>query len=348
METRLIALPLPLLAFCLSAAAFAMVLRRDFGVPSARAFFAAFFAVIALGGLLVGLRFGYGIIGLVPLQRALPLLAGPLLYLGFISFQRTEDRLRKPAIGHLGLALAIGLMPQILPAARDVFDWFIGLSYAGYTALLLALWRGGPNQMIRARLESADWLSRMAGWGAGFLMIFLVFDTAIAVAFARDRGALAVTLISYGSIVLMALLLFAIATLSARPKPAPAPPTRSENEIQAMATLIAAADALISREELFLDTGLTAERLARRLHVPVRALSEAVNLSTGMNLSQYVNGFRLRRAAELLVEEGGSIRDVMERSGFLTRSNFYREFQREYGQSPATYRRAVSASKSSG
>ena len=93
------------------------------------------------------------------------------------------------------------------------------------------------------------------------------------------------------------------------------------------------------REALYLDSGLTADRLARHLHVPARALSEAVNRHLGMNVSQYVNGFRLRRAADLLAQTDDGLAEVMAQSGFLTRSNFYREFLREYGQTPTAYRR---------
>ena len=95
----------------------------------------------------------------------------------------------------------------------------------------------------------------------------------------------------------------------------------------------------MDRDALYLDTGLTADRLARRLHLPTRALSEAINQRQGMNLSQYVNGFRLRRAAHLLAQTDLGLAEVMAQSGFLTRSNFYREFQRAYGQTPVGYRR---------
>jgi AraC-like DNA-binding protein len=62
-----------------------------------------------------------------------------------------------------------------------------------------------------------------------------------------------------------------------------------------------------------------------------------------MNMSQYVNGFRLDHAARLLRETNDSVTQVMSQSGFLTRSNFYREFQRVYRQTPAQYREGAGA-----
>jgi len=94
----------------------------------------------------------------------------------------------------------------------------------------------------------------------------------------------------------------------------------------------------LKESKLYLDTNLTLERLAKRLHVPARALSEAVNQTQNMNVSQYVNGFRLRHAAMLLQTSKLNVTQVMEQSGFLTRSNFYREFERVYALSPIEYR----------
>jgi AraC-like DNA-binding protein len=89
---------------------------------------------------------------------------------------------------------------------------------------------------------------------------------------------------------------------------------------------------------LFLEADLTVQRLARRLHLPARSLSAAINRTQGSNMSQYVNTFRLAHAARLLVESKDSVTRIAEQSGFMTRSNFYREFQRVYGQSPKEYR----------
>jgi len=55
-----------------------------------------------------------------------------------------------------------------------------------------------------------------------------------------------------------------------------------------------------------------------------------------------VNGFRLAHAATLLRETQLSVTEIAALSGFLSRSNFYREFQRSYGQSPVTYRQGPS------
>ena len=49
-------------------------------------------------------------------------------------------------------------------------------------------------------------------------------------------------------------------------------------------------------EQPYLDPDLTLARLARRLHVPIKQLSLAINMVKGENVSRYVNGFRIRSA----------------------------------------------------
>ena len=100
------------------------------------------------------------------------------------------------------------------------------------------------------------------------------------------------------------------------------------------------ARAFLMSSRLYLEPDLSVQRLARRLHVPVRDLSVAVNQTQGMNVSQYVNQFRMEHAADLLRGTDESVVKAMAQSGFLTRSNFYREFQRVYGVTPAAYRQS--------
>ncbi|QDY69275.1 helix-turn-helix domain-containing protein [Qingshengfaniella alkalisoli] len=104
------------------------------------------------------------------------------------------------------------------------------------------------------------------------------------------------------------------------------------------AALIARLDALMRNDRLHLDPDLTLARLARRLHVPIKQLSAAINRTTGENISRYVNGFRVRGACTLL-ESGESVTQAMLGSGFNTKSNFNREFSRVMGQSPSAFLR---------
>ncbi len=95
-------------------------------------------------------------------------------------------------------------------------------------------------------------------------------------------------------------------------------------------------NALMDEETLFLDADLTLDRLSRRLRVPVKQLSAAINRTTGDNVSRYVNAFRIRCACQHL-QAGDTVTNAMLSSGFNTKSNFNREFLRLKGCSPSTW-----------
>jgi AraC-like DNA-binding protein len=86
------------------------------------------------------------------------------------------------------------------------------------------------------------------------------------------------------------------------------------------------------------DPDLTLDRIARRRGIPARQVSAAVNAAHGCNVSQVVNRYRVAHAQLLLRETGTSVTEVMQESGFQTKSNFNREFRRLVGMSPSDFR----------
>lgn len=337
----LVGLPLPFVLGLMWACIAVLVRRLDLGEPRAPWFFCGLFALFALQSFLVGLRFGYGEDRLILVQRILPLLTGPMMYLAFLSLSVPADQLRRSMGLHLGAVLIAAAGFQLMPRDSVQLDLVIGASYFFYAAGLLLLWRKGPDSLIHAHLNLSPRILLWMLWGVGFLILLLATDSAIAVSFALQKGGQALSIISYGSVLLipvvLALFTFLPPFLKARPAPVKLPAGTDSDT----ANLEAEARAMLTATRLYLEPDLSVQRLARRLHVPVRALSLAINESQGMNVSQYVNGFRLAQAAALLRETDESVAKVMAQSGFLTRSNFYREFQRVYGQSPAAYRQTT-------
>ncbi|MGB7319114.1 MAG: AraC family transcriptional regulator, partial [Planktotalea sp.] len=101
--------------------------------------------------------------------------------------------------------------------------------------------------------------------------------------------------------------------------------------------IIARLDALVEDGRLYVDPDLTLSRLARKMGMPVKTLSIAINRVTGENVSRYINERRIRDACAAL-ERGESVTDAMLGSGFNTKSNFNREFLRITGKTPRDYR----------
>lgn len=318
----------------------ALIWRVDFGNHLARGLFTMVFVLIALGTLLVGVRFGYGIERFIAIQRVIPLFVGPFIYLGFLALTRPPDDLWRVARYHLGAALFAALLPQLFPPLRGGFDVMIGLSYLVYAIALVRLWRKGADSLSHAALSMTAGLRSAMLYSAGMLGVILIFDTSIAISFAMQRVDDAVWLVSLGSFISLLSLIAAVIAVSRLLGDGPAvraAPVADNAHVKLEQT----AREFLEQSQLYLDTDLTLERLAKRLHVPARALSEAINQTQKMNVSQYVNGFRLSHAAGLLRESSLSVSRIMEQSGFLTRSNFYREFERVYAVSPIAYRKGA-------
>jgi AraC-like DNA-binding protein len=73
---------------------------------------------------------------------------------------------------------------------------------------------------------------------------------------------------------------------------------------------------------------------ARRLHGPAKTLTIAVNRVTRQNILRHVNGHRIDTGRASL-QKGASETEAMLDAGFLTKSNFNREFRRITGKTPS-------------
>ncbi len=339
----LFSFPLPMLTSVLCTAISVLVWRLNLGPRRTSTLFSLVFALGAIQSFLVGLRFGYGIEGFSPVQRVLPLFLGPVIYLGFISLMFESQQLAAKIVWHLfAPVVALGCFWFLVNDLRAL-DWLISASYLFYVIALVTLWRSGPDRMIFAPVNLVSSLSNWVLRGSGLLIFLLVLDTVIALDFAFAQGRNVTWLISFGTIPLVLILLVLLATLP-RLLPLPPAPSRAaqSEEKTDHSHVMAALNSIMVEDRLYLDPALTVQRLAKRLHIPARQVSAAVNDTKDMNVSQYVNELRLAHAAALLKESGGSVKSVAEASGFLSRSNFYREFQRVYGMSPSDYRTSAS------
>lgn len=342
----LINFPLPMITALLFGVVAVLVWRLELGILRARVLFSALFGLCAIEALLVGLRFGYGIEALIPLQRTLPLFLGPLMYLGFAAMTVGRREFPRVALRHLCAPIIILALFWFTVDDLRHLDWVISGSYLFYMIALFLLWRKGPDALVHARIEVAQSVSSWIIRAICLLLFVLTLDSAIALDFAINQGANVTALISFGTIPLILILLAILITLPPMlTRSSPAMRTTTEFGTKDAETEAKLRN-LMDEERLFLDPNLTVQRLAKRLHLPARSVSGAINRTRGLNVSQYVNEFRLAHASEMLINSGDSVAKVAELSGFLARSNFYREFQRVFGQSPAEYRKSVGGTES--
>ena len=342
-----LAVPLPFVTALLIAALALRVATSSAVNRPGRAVFTALFAVLGLQALLVGLRFGYGVEGAIPVQRVLPFAVGPLAFLGFRALAVPPDRAVSGLAPHAAAALAAIGVFLIVPPAFAWGDTAIGLSFLVYTALLVRLYRRGPDGFEIAHLSEVGAIRRWLLAAIVLLVFTIVLDGLIALDFALASGRGAASLIALGSLLLI-LALVAATILAPRggpdretPARPPAPATASTAEDRVLLDRI---ETLFATTRLYRDHDLTLARLARRLGVPARRLSEVVNRTHGLNLSQFVNNHRIKDAANLLTDTSTTVADIMTTVGFRTKSNFYREFHRLHGVSPMDYRQGVGMS----
>lgn len=95
---------------------------------------------------------------------------------------------------------------------------------------------------------------------------------------------------------------------------------------------------LMNEKQLFLDPKINRDRISQELSTNKLYLSEAIAQHTGLTFSNYILGFRLSYACNLLLKTSDTIESVASQSGFRSARTFYRIFHEKTGVSPAQFR----------
>jgi AraC-like DNA-binding protein len=205
----------------------------------------------------------------------------------------------------------------------------------GYGAALIRLGQADPDALDRVQLDGALSVRRallltgMTTIAEGFV------DLAIDIDFIRAHGAQAGWIAGGATLLFIAVLGYAAVTagdsvsstdetitdMGASEPPTTTATSRPEpDDGQVMASL----EAAMRRRNLYRDPELSLDRLARKLTIPARRISAAVNRSRAMNVSQYINRHRVCDACRRLAETDNPVTQIMFESGFQTKSNFNR------------------------
>ncbi len=274
----------------------------------------------------------YGVPGLRIMQPITATLIPPAAWL---ALQAARDRYpsRRDLTHISGPLVAVSAM-LVMPAALDVV---IPLLFVGYGAAIL--WNVWMQQdaFLNTTLESGGTAGRL--WRIiGIALVASAFSDVLIVA-TQIAGAghlklWIISLFSVGNLLLIGGL--SLSHSLATSVPAPTTPESDPAQEASDAGIMARLDALMNEDRLHLDPDLTLSRLARRLGLPAKQLSAAINRSTGENVSRYVNEARVAEAQRAL-KAGQSVTQSMLSSGFQTKSNFNREFLRVTGQTPSAW-----------
>ncbi len=322
--------------------------------------FVLLIALYAAQTTLVGLRWGYGMTAVLPLLSLLATAIPPLTYLAFRDLAREE-----------GAGLSLYDWPHLLPTAalvlmhfvwRDPIDLLIIAEFLAYGLWLLWLARLGPDGLVAARLDGTLRSHRSLLLSALTLVASAGTDIAISLDLLWGEGRHSALMVSAATTLILLLLGIAAVVAGAEegdgepdgdadderpnsgaPSPARQPvPQLLSGEHEAVA---ASLDRLMAERRLYGDPGLNLGKLARRLGLPARTVSQAVNRVHGTSVSQYVNNYRVAEACRLLSTTDMPVTRIVFEAGFMTKSNFNREFLRVTGTSPTAFRAAHRAAE---
>lgn len=302
--------------------------------------FLALIGLCVLQSISVGVRWGYGV---EEVRYVLPIIAGclpPLVYASFRSLMNDQPATRNFTLtGIVVSPLIILLLMLIYPLA---IDFALITLFVGYAVAIIALGRSGPDGLDEARFASVAPAHRALYIAAGALCLSACFDFLVLLDFEWTRGANVAAIVSNAN--LLGLFLIGLTASVAEgskvepeagteaPSDTPVPPSTEDREV--MERL----EHIMQKDRLYRDENLNLTRLSRRLGLPSRQISNAINRSANMNVSQYVNQLRIREACRLLEETEQSVTSIMLDAGFQTKSNFNREFRRITGLSPVAWR----------
>ena len=131
-----------------------------------------------------------------------------------------------------------------------------------------------------------------------------------------------------------------------RPAPVPAPRPEAPSYARSALTeadcdrILGKLDAAMTASQLWRDPALSLPKLAEAAGVKPNSVSQALNTRRACNFFDYVNGWRIRDACELLTTTDDTVLAISETVGFNAKSTFNAAFVRHTGTTPTRFRTA--------
>ncbi len=338
----MLSVPLPIVIALMLA--MLMLANRDnlLSLPRGRWFF-ALLVIYMVVLVLIGLRWSSAKFNVLPL---LPILAVFWCLLTWIAFR---------SLSREGPAVNAADWPHLVPLVAVVFALFVApvwlevvivLSNLFYAFLLAGLARRGADALKLVKFGAARSCHRAVWISALMLVYFAIIEVFIALDFQLAQGehaAMIVSLANLPSLFLLGLVATTAGQAGSRdtellPQPDSPDSASSTPDEPDYEVLMNRLTDLLVGQTLYADTELNLQRLARKAGVPARQVSRAVNSRSGQNVSQWVNEARINAACELLRQSDATVLEIMQAVGFVTKSNFNREFKRITGASPSAWR----------
>jgi AraC-like DNA-binding protein len=309
---------------------------RDLQVP-ANLLFVALVSLYLVQSFLVSLRWGYG---MEALRLPVGLIAAVIPACAWAAYRTLAGR---PGLGALWAGVPVAATWGAFLWWPDAVDLLIPLSYLGFGLLILIPVVRNPDPPALTPIGDARRTRQAMGLIGVTLIGSAATDAFIVYDFLRNAGQTSGHLISVVQTAFVLIIGIAAAFGRSAADEAETLSPSAETDLSDHRLVLARIEDLFAKEGLHRSEDLSLRRLARRLGLPDRRISEAVNRLRGTNLSQFVNEYRIRDACTLLAQTEQSVLQIALAVGFASKSNFNREFQRVVGQTPSAWRTAAKA-----
>lgn len=309
-----------------------------------------FLLTCAITTAIVGLRWT---LGWPLLQYVQPVMASLIPILAWYFFTKADTNRKTFHLFHVVPPLLVILALLVQPFWRAPLDELITIIYLGYG---IALIRRSTKETLLVNVSFSHWdgvkrAKTIAGW---MLLFSALIDTVMSLDFSLNNGKYSLYILTVGHLFLLPILSLAVVTVGIYTQPQPERVQIDEterNEVKeetannqgvsaedAQVILTALNDLMLSKHT-YLDPDLTLSKLSRKLTIPAKQISIAVNLIHEKNISKLINEYRIEHAKQLIKTTDDSITMILMSSGFQTKSNFNREFSRVVGMTPSAYRK---------
>lgn len=321
----------------------ALTLRQGRLPLSARIFFTSALAAIAIVTGLVGFRLESGVSKITMLQPHLAILIAPAFLLGFRSLTYPSAWPPRTCLATHAAIITFAQVAIVLPLRLSA-DIVVTALNSIYLICLAALLRLNNDDFIHIASQSFGSLRIGLVGSIAFLLLINLADMAIVFVMLSSGATSAIQFLTgVSGIIVVTVLLGALVGIPMAFGQRSLSPNNARHERKARDEdhdIVNRVDDFMKGSQLYKDPGLTLARLAKRVNLPAKTVSTAVNRVTGENVSRYINGFRIRHGGDLLVTSDLPVTEIMLETGFVSKSTFNTEFRRITGQTPSEFRKS--------
>ncbi|MCF2947163.1 helix-turn-helix domain-containing protein [Paraglaciecola aquimarina] len=285
------------------------------------------------------------------LRPSITMLLGPMLYLYYQSIRRAKEQalLTRDWL-HVIPALLVALSIVSESPLSKWVDMAILASYCVYFCLIvIVLWGGSKNLSHLGTYASTAtlWLFILAG----VMLINILVEIGIYIEISNGTPLTQTVSFPLG---ISFILLISVITISAALRRTVLmewmyefgeKTVEKNTQIKAdhieLTSLFERWKVLVEAQNIYQrDFGITLTEAAKKLQVPARQLSNAINYCYGKSFSQFLNDRRVAEAKRIMNEQPElSVIEVSSNSGFSSKSNFNKEFKRVVGLTPSQYKK---------